>query len=426
MRLVPSSVILALAWYPFGGMSGPVTTDAGSCRVASGTVAVTAAGSSPGRQQTDSAIPPNQESVRELVLRLADDDFSRRENARARLLKIGPACLPILDEFREAPDNELRLSCLRLAATIRQKSRDEAVVRFLQGQARLPGWELFQKYSGDTGPARLAFRDLYRARSAELEQLDDLRRDRNGLLDQWLTAWHTSRERQPRLDKYLWAVISLLVANQFDNPAEPSPEIPLSLQLRLGEALSHSGIRQLLEDRDFGQLYRQAAVAWVIHDETSPIVIPPKISVASSLNLTEGLDSAVRCLVLDDIPSADRRTAISLITRMGDVRHVPILEQQLQDSLVVHRGTRRGPDGEVMTYTCQMGDVALAGLIYLTGQPYVDYGIAGIPENFANRPLPATLAGFPSEAARRAARQRWVEFRRRTSPNNVPDTNSKH
>ncbi len=371
-------------------------------------------------QDTDSAAPATPQLIRELALQLAHDDFSRREHARLRLLQIGPRSLPILGEYHEATDNELRLSALRLSSQIRRQSNERAVARFLAGESGLPGWELFRKSISDTRQARQSYADIYRARPAELNQLDDPGQDRDQLLDQWLTAWSYSQDRQVQLDKFLWAVISILVTDRFDAGHRPAVAVPVQLQIRLGQAMTHPGIRQLLDDREFGPVYRWAIVAWVTHEDPSPVVLPLKISVASALRLREGLDSAIRCLDMEDIPGAHRRTAITLIARLGDVRHVPVLEQQLDDTLVVYRGNRRGPEGRMLTYTTQMGDVALSALIHLTGQKYSDYGMHLNRPDLRHLPLPFNLAGFPTPAARQAAHEQWTRFRQNT-PQDIAD-----
>lgn len=365
-------------------------------------------------QQQDHAVSsqtnPDIEQVRRLVLQLADPDFGVRQAAHRQLLNMGTACLPVLKEYREAADNELRLSVVRLSERIRDAAHESAIDDFLKHQVDLPGWDRFRELSDDNTASRRLFSQVYREQRAGLLELTDPGADLPGLLDRWLADRAGASDPPARPDRYRRVLISLAVAGIF-GALPPEKGAAPSLQIRLGQWLSTAAHRKMLEDPDYGRLCRRAAITWIRAPEANPVVLPAKISAASSLDLPEGLDTAIQCLQMDDIPGLHRRAAISMVARMGRAEHIPVLESLLDDKLVVYRGTGRDPEGRLVTYTGQMGDVALAALVCLTGQEYGDYGFVADRQDDLRRPLPLTLAGFPSGDDREAARQRWIEYR---------------
>ncbi len=367
----------------------------------------------PGRQENERRPSSNEDEIEAWVRLLGDADFSQRELARKKLREVGVPALEVLDRYHDAADHELRMASQRLSTQIRKEGQRRAVDGFLGGETTLPGWENFSKYAGDGRDAREAYSQLFPLYSVELETISDPATDRIELLDRWLTDHDYQQSARVESDRERWALLSLLVARLFDEAEQPE-KVPVRLQVRLGQAMSGPEARPRLEDARYGPLFRRAVTAWIAAREASPVVLPIRVSVAARLRLEEGLKPAIRCLEGVDVSAWHKRAAIDLIARLGNEEHISVLEQHLDDTLVVYRGARRDADGRPVVHTSQLGDVALAALIFLTKQNPADYGFpAGLGD--PAEPLPFTLASWPDDESRAAARRKWNEYRRPTT-----------
>jgi hypothetical protein len=114
-------------------------------------------------------------SAEELVRRLGDPSYALREDAAARLGKMGRTAVAALEKGAKGRDAEVRRRCAEMLPLARRSDLEIRLDDFAAGvavQPPLPGWVPFRELAGDGVYARRLFTDLYRSDRALLELLE--------------------------------------------------------------------------------------------------------------------------------------------------------------------------------------------------------------------------------------------------------------
>lgn len=150
----------------------------------------------------------------------------------------------------------------------------------------------------------------------------------------------------------------------------------------------------------------QKALLAAAEKPINPGNIAQTFTLAEQLQLKEAAPLALRAIREKKLQAYVLGQAIFQIGRHGGLDAIPDLEALLGDK--TNLGTA-GING--MTIFAQVGDVALASLIHLTGQKFEDYDFpwARAVGQAANQTLQSSAHcyGFENEAARQAAQKMW-------------------
>jgi hypothetical protein len=152
---------------------------------------------------------------------------------------------------------------------------------------------------------------------------------------------------------------------------------------------------------------RKALVA-AVNQPINAATISQSLNLAEQLNLKEVAPLALKAIQTKKLQSYAQGQAIIQVGRYGDKEAIPHLEALLSDKAGL--GTA-GINGT--TIHTQVGDVALAALIHLSGQKFEDYDfpwarIIGPAPNPGLQSSPHCY-GFENDAARQAAQKKWRE-----------------
>ena len=104
------------------------------------------------------------------------------------------------------------------------------------------------------------------------------------------------------------------------------------------------------------------------------------LNLAMRYGFAQGAELAARILAQDDVQTNYRECAILAIAKLGSERHKPLLEDLLDDPTVCQ--TRHDPKSQTTTQT-QIRDVALAGLIHLSGSDPRQFGFTQLHPQLA-------------------------------------------
>lgn len=359
--------------------------------------------------QTRIPKPSESDDVETLVALLADDDFQVRQDAEQRLLEFGSEAIEVLEKHIDAGDNELRLRVIRIIGMIQRNRMDRLIRGFLANRNSLPGWETFAGVVGADKGAREKYVSLYRKRHALLDRHED---DGVELLIEILNEIEQLGSRRATFDAELMACLSLQVIRTLPHPDTESRWARISDPLiRYFSASTMSELTR--ETHPLAALHRAAAATWITMNDPVPYELSRRIRVAVKLALPEGLVPAVQCLETEDpLPSGTIRNAMVLVGRYGDESQLGLLMKYLDNSLLIHRQQFLDRDIQsrttrTVTYTTQVGDLALATMIYLAGESYQDFGLNLNLREYPDPVLPPQLSGFATEEERTAGREKW-------------------
>jgi hypothetical protein len=196
------------------------------------------------------------------------------------------------------------------------------------------------------------------------------------------------------------------VAQRFiDDVAQKTPEIDrLFLIVQLARTAALPDVEQVIEKQ-----LKSAARMALLAAADKPVelaTIAQALGFADQLQLKEGVPLALKALQSKKLPAYIQSQAIFHVALRGNRDAMPALEPLLKDATSI--GTV-GING--VTIQAQIGDVALAALIHLSGQKFEDYDFpwARIINQGPNQVLHPSYHcyGFETDAARQVAQKKW-------------------
>ena len=133
------------------------------------------------------------------------------------------------------------------------------------------------------------------------------------------------------------------------------------------------------------------------------------LNLAMRYDLKEGLELAERILASDNVMTRYREYAVLTIAKLGGDEQVSILEQLLDDPAVCQQ--RTDSKTKIKTQT-QVRDIALAAIIFMSGEDPKEFGFTQLREN-PTYVFVSSTAGFVGDQQREESRRKWREFSRR-------------
>jgi hypothetical protein len=364
---------------------------------------------------------PSTEQVKaeNLVRALGDHSYKVREQAGRDLLQMGRAAFPALQQGLLDENPEVRARCRRLWPIIFEidlQARLDSFLTDTEGKQPhdLPGWSRFSKLVGDDRSARELFAKMLRADGALMEQAENRPED---FSPDRLVIRALQTQRPANNPHDLKVVASdgeyALILFLSSNPRFPSgPMMPQ----QIGTIFYQPLLRQLVANGDHAEAMRKLAIAWFErHVEESPNVIHQMSYLATQVGLKEVIPSALKVATNKQAQPFTRATALTIVGRVGNKDQIAAIEPLLAETTAVTtfmvRQAGAGNGGAVnnQARTSQVGDVALAMTIHLSGQKPADFGYDMTKTN-PNALFSPHYLGFVDDATRADARRKWKEW----------------
>lgn len=339
-----------------------------------------------------------------LVEQLGVPSFASREAAVRRLREIGLPALPALLEGAKHRNLEIRYRSKRLLQEVEQIDHERRVAEFDRNPEAadddlLPGLRRFRQNVGsDTSSLRL-FAEMHRAEpqlyrlsaqggepyeSRYDQRCGDLRFDYNQV------------QRRQKFPERLSAILFL--------GSDP----------RLGESdQSASILYSLVHSNEFrsavgnstaeAAAHRKILGMWVGRPGAG--LVYQRLMLAMQFDVREGLAPAVEMLKGPGI-GLQAQYALLAVGRFGSREQLDVVQKHLSDTTVLTTSTVNN----MVTYTSQLRDVALAVALHLTEQNAASYGFKDLQKHPQFLFQPNRL-GFANAADRENAHRRWRAWR---------------
>jgi hypothetical protein len=317
------------------------------------------------------------------------------------LLRIGRSARGALLQGTRHDDPEIRTRCRNLLLTILDldlKARIEAFLADPGGAIHdLPGWERFRSVTGDSRSSRELFAMMLHADARLMESSEINPRSAADLLASRCAVIQQNLYTGSRVPPSLGDVLNVL----FVGSDVRMNVAPITIQMTY-QFLFQPSFRNSLHTGEQGELVKKLLLHWVERHRGEPTTSHNLLSTATILQLRELLPAAVAIAGDPKLAVHTRATALTVIGRLGDKRHIADLSPVLTEKTQIGNFNFNNASG-----TTQLRDVALAMMIKLSGQEPQSYGYEALRSN------PGLLysyyyLGFPSDAKRDAAFQKWA------------------
>jgi hypothetical protein len=354
-------------------------------------------------------VVPQQRKLRELVRTLGAPEFHLREQASRELFQIGLPAKQALLEGAKDPDLEVRRRCRELLPEIIEADRQAKLAAFIadvdgKQQHDLPGWERYRKIAGEDTAARRLFVEIQKGDCGFLRDVDH---DLDHAGEQCANQCQALFQRQftnrvggnPQVGLAEIAPLMLVAA-------DPRVRIPDQQRYLFFSILQyHPTSRNILHSRDASP-FKKIVLAWIERQTDDETALQQAFYLLNNLEIKEGLDFTLKTIRDKKPRGILLATALTTVGKLGDPRHVEVLEPFLADQTMIgnfNLGTARG--------TTQVRDAALAMMVRLTKQSHKDYGFAVSQLNNDHLMAYANFLGFGNDELRNKALGKWKEWK---------------
>ncbi len=342
-----------------------------------------------------------------MIEQLGDSRFAVREAASTQLIELG---LPALSALRGAADHcdpEIRYRVERILHVVQEADRSRRIAAFVATREnaedlRLPAWSLFAQTIGDEPGSRALFAEMLRSDWDMLDAYENDCREAARLLDQRCRTYRPANGAAARKTPVGGVGAILLLAA--DGRVSPSKAVDIDLALyRLCYSSSSSGFSIALQGGPMKPAARKLLSGWIDSGRAGYY----GLMLATKYEMEAGLKLARKLLERPGVNPYQQQYAILAIAKLGTREHAPWLEKKLSDKTVCY--TRKDPKTQKVLYQSQICDVALAGLLHLSGKDPKEYGFTRI------RPYTSTVyqmgtMTFDNEDQRNAALAKWKQL----------------
>lgn len=374
--------------------------------------------------QADEVTPLSSGRVHSLVDQLADADFSTRQLASQKLLRIGARALPKLSTAAQSSDPEARVRAQRLILQIRRETHETNLKSFVQGSVRgsfqtPAGWAAFSAEIGDSYPAREMYADICRAepqligtafgttsRPVAQKRLNELilqraqRLGRSGKSKRLSGSQMSSKRRRTASMQAL-----LFIAAQHPHQLSDRAE---QLVTQVGRA-EGSRLESLTPEKT--ALSRRLLSLWVNRCASTDLyIVSQLLRLASSAELSEAIPMAVAVANgsrrLEPNHNELRAVALLLVGKLGSEKDIQRIAPLLEDRAICI--TQRREANQDQPADVQIRDVALAVTLHLSGEDLREHGFTEAKAHNQKLYQLRSLA-FKSTKVREASLASWNE-----------------
>jgi outer membrane protein assembly factor BamB len=345
-----------------------------------------------------------------LVDRLGDPAFEVRRTAAQRLSALGLAAQEALQAGLKHADPHVRRQCRWILSDVLVLDYKRRVAAFLADKEDahshdMPCWERFKQLVGGDAEAKKLFVEMLEAEGPLLETAAAGNTAAEAIGDAILLRSQYIAARASQ-------VVHVAVGLPGNNPAMPvpsgsvaailfllgDPELRLSPEARENHMLMNwfhqSGFRAVAMDPK-ATVPRKLLGRWLV-SPGSLNMLNQRLHLAAQFQMPEALDLAKKFVSDDKFAAGNphlRAQAIGVIGQVGGKSHAAMLVPLLGDSMVLFQ---MGVAGGQQPRVCQLRDVALAWLLYLTGEDFAEYGMPQAKGQFEQmqRILPQPFMNF--------------------------------
>ena len=359
--------------------------------------------SAPTKAQPTSA-PQSEVLIREL----GSPSYEGREKASEALLRLGIAARPDLELALNSNDAEVRYRARKILAKVLADDlakRIEAFIRDVDGKQKLtlPGWESFSKQFGTDKPARELFVEMIRDEGplVEVIQTNDAK-----IIAEKLRASIGKLTQRMQTSVFQQTPPSAgQVAAQLLAAAHPDVSLDDRQVVMLTQFAYQSAFQNAVRSTQGPS--RKLLQQWLVKD-SGAMGDYNKLMMAMNFTLPETLDIGRRCLK-PDRPGHYRLSGILAVAALGKADDIALLEPLLNDETVGMTQQINKKKIEI-----QIRDVALAGVVKLSGQDLKKYGFSAAA---VIGPQIHNAQAFAIDAPKRdAGIKQWREWRAANPP----------
>ena len=382
------------------------------------TIALAAsAGGAASPNPKDLAIPSAEMSrARDLVNKLASEEFDEREEAQDTLAKMGRLALPALaDGIKGNPSPEVRCRCQSLLPKAAQEDLQARLATFMaDGEGKfnhdLSGWNEFRKIAGNSVASRAVFVELLKdpTNRALVLGIAGLPNDLGNLVAARKQVMYNGRARHTPNAVVKMATAADVLTLVFAESQVESENVPWTNTSNIPYT-SPAFTTAVMDGSEKAAVYKAIVGQWVeTRDEAFSMYTA--IDQATRLGLTKpGSNVAAKLVQLKDGIAIYRFYAAFAIARNGAKEYLPALEAVFTDEAAL--AENRFVNGKQEQTQLQVRDMALVAAILLTGQKTEEYGFVEQYKNpqvamqftYSNWRLP--------EEKRKEAFEKWKAWR---------------
>jgi hypothetical protein len=352
---------------------------------------------------------PEPDRAAMLIRSLGSPSFQTREKASKDLLQLGRSAYPALLTGVTDANPEVRFRCRQLLPRIYDmelQARLDAFLADTEGKKDhdLPGLARFRKFFGFDQNARDFFVSMLRA---DGRLMDAVENQPTKFADEKLAV--RCSQLQPRMNQRVSGMPAIISQGEVGQLLFLGlhPEVKLGQQTiaQINQFLYRPELRNWMITGDPAPpLMKKLLLAWLdknIDDANTGYMIT---NLSQTLQLKELIEPALKIAANAKAFPHVRANVLSAIGRLGDKDTISKLEPIIADTTQVQQFAFNNLRGWV-----QVGDVALAMAIHLTGQKPADYGYEAVKQN-PNWINSYYYLGFENDSQRSAAKKKWKDW----------------
>lgn len=372
-------------------------------RILTGLILAAALSSRAGTGLAQDLAAADERRIDRLLRGLTAAAFDVRRESESELRSMGADALPRLRDMAESDDLEVRYRVERIIADVERRAVSSALERLEQGEEPreldlVYGWETFRDQLGSDVQSRRLFSQLLREEPSLMRVVDGPAQELETQFESRCADLGVRRGNRRAAPGLATVAALLFVGGQ--------PECrPSTIAANcINSIVTQGEFRTALNQDDPPELLQLLLGRWIAREETATAM--QRLTIAASFELTEGLDVA-REMIATNALGAQVQYAVLYIAKLGGPQELHLLEDLLDDDMEIPVGRRQAESD----FTSRLQDVALAGLLHLTGQSLADYGFDTdvVRPNETYLYTPGSV-GFPDEKAREAAFRQWREW----------------
>ena len=353
-----------------------------------------------GRLHAQDSTTDDETRIDRLIRGLTAVAFEVRRESEQELRQVDLGALPRLRDVAMTGDLEVRRRVERIIADVERRAVTAAVERLERGEEPessdlVYGWERFCEQLGNNTESRELFAELLRAEPVLMRAVDGPAHNIQAEFESRcadLGLWRGGRRRMTPGRATVAAL--LFVGGQ--------PECrPSTLAANCINTIVQQGeFSTVLNGSNPPENLQLLLGRWIARPESAAAM--QRLSIAAKFDLTEGLDIA-REMIHSRVTGPQVQYAVLYLAKLGHPHDMHVLEQLLDDDETEFQVGRRAADNK---FTSRMQDVALAGLLHMTGQDPREHGFEAIRDHDMYLYAPGSV-GFADEETRTSALGRW-------------------
>jgi hypothetical protein len=357
-----------------------------------------------GAEESKKEAPTAPAKTAALIQKLGDNSFEVREDAHKQLEKMGKDAIPALEDGVKNDDLEISTRSKRLLALATRTDIEVALDAFLADKdtkliLKLPSYERYKKLFGDDQAARTMFVEMYSLEGNLLAGLESEPK-------KFETAFNN---RCTHIQQNLYTPLGQV------NPVPMGQIIALLFAATDSRATTNINSFYMMTNLLYQQNIQQGVksstgarklLVQFFERHTDQNAIGQAVQLAMQLDLKEMAPVALKAATDKNQQPWARATAVLAVGKLGSKDDIKKIEPLLEDT--TNLGQMQFNQTRVTT---EMRDVALASMIMLSGQDYMNYNfpyLKAFPQ--INRQyLGYNYFGFSDNDQRTAALKQYKE-----------------